>query len=439
MSNLTGKDIAKAMGVDSIKDIADATWNDSSLLQDYTDLPSETGVSEWGKQLLKYQPAMNEFVDTLVTRIGLVILQQKVLTNPLAVFKNGEFTMGKTIEEIFVDIASSVMYDMDEAETDVFKRTIPSVKVLYHERNRQDKIKATVTRDNLRSAFTSWTTLGNFIGSIIQSMYNRNNDDEFKYMKLLLDTAVQNSNIKIVKVPKPTSTDAGYQIATKLKEYSNKMTFNSRDFNGAGVMTRSGKEDQFLLLTAEANAFLDVNVLSAAFNMNKADFDGHNVMIDSLANTPNLVGLIIDRDFFRVYTQLFEMTQQYNPSGLWTNYWLHVWQVMSASLVANATAFVYDDGTTPVKDVTSIVLSPLATNAKPNTTVSYTVVVKTSDDSIPKGYKLTTSDAKATVAGDVITLDTTLVSGTEITVTATADHEEADKSHTKGTATITIE
>lgn len=438
-NKITGSDIPKAFGVEDTKTLMDSVWKESRAIRDYTDLPSETPVSEWGEQLMNYEPALNEFVNALVTRIGLVVIHHKILNNPLAMFKKGQMPLGQTIEDIYTDMAKSVAYDIDESESDVFKRTESDVKVLYHSRNRKDKIKATISEDNLQNAFTSWEKLGSFVASILQSMYNRNNDDEFRYMKLVLDTAISKAKVKIVKVPKPDSPENGAKIATILKEYSNNLEFNSREYNGAGVKTRSTKDDQFLLLTSKADAFLSVNVLASAFNMDKADFLGHKVMIDKLENTPNLVGLLIDRDFFMVYDQKFKMANIYNPSGLWTNYFLHVWQIMSATLFANAVAFVYDDATNPVKDVTDIVLSPVDVTIKAGESVDYTVVVKTSVDSVSKEYTIKTDNAKATFEGNKLTTDGALTSGTKITVTAEAKSVESDGSKTTGTATVTIE
>jgi hypothetical protein len=439
-SRISGKEIVEMLGEKSVQDVMDNIWQSSPTLQEYTDLPSSGTVGNFATGLFKSPRAVNEFVDVLLSRIGLVILKTKSLSNPLAPFKKGTMPLGMTIEEIFVDIAKSTKYDMAASANDVFAINAPDVKAYYHVRNRQDKIPTTITQENLRSAFTSWATLGSFLASQITAMYNRNNVDEFKYMKLLLDQAIQRGNMTVVKVPKPVEEN-GKSIVTTIKQYSNNLTFPSRLYNGAGVMTQSAKDEQDLFLTSASDAFIDVDVLSAAFNMGKADFMGHKHMIDSLSSTPNLVGILVDRDFFMVYDTLFQMASQYNGSGLYWNYWLHVWQVMSTSMLANAVAFVYEDTDHPVKDVTSVVVSPNSVSAKAGTTQQFTSIVKTTSDTIPQTGTWSLANNKTTTKIDnngLVTIGSDETVGSAITVKFTADHKESDGSYTSGTATLTI-
>lgn len=436
--NATIKDPAdKLPEITSFAQVADAVRNDIPALRAGTDLPSETDIRKWHEQLDKLDGGTNAFINALVMRIGRTIIRSKVLTNPLAMFKKGQFPLGKTIQEVFVDIAKVNKYDMAKSETDVFKRTTPDVHAMYHHVNREEQIPATITREKLLNAFTSWDELGSFIASILQSMYNANNVTEFQYMKILLDEATEKSKIKVVKVPAPTSPENGLQISTAIKKYSNRLIFPSRQYNGAGVMTLSAKDDQFLLVTGDTDAYLDVNVLANAFNMNKADFMGHKVMIDFLENTPNLVAILIDRDFFMVYDQLLEITNQYNGMGMWTNYWLQIQQVMSASLFANAVAFKYETDDDKIPDISSVVISPVNKEATAGDSVDYTVVVKKVDEMVDGSWTITTSDTTLTVDKNVVTIPADHAGG-QVTVTATANHKETDGSQQKGIATLTI-
>jgi hypothetical protein len=440
-SRISGKEIVTMLGEPDVKSVMDGIWKSSPTLQDYTDLPSSYSVGNFYDALTSSPKAMNEFVDTLITRIGLVIIKTKSLQNPLAPFKKGALPLGKTIEEVFVDLAKSVKYDLAASANDVFEVTTPDVKAYYHTRNRQDKIPATITEDNLRSAFTSWNTLGSFLANIITSMYNRNNVDEFRYMKLLLDQAIQTGNMTVVKVPKPNTPANAAQAVTTIKGISNRIEFPTREYNGAGVMTQSTKDEQDLFLTADSDAYMDVNVLASAFNMSKADFMGHKHMIDSLSSTPNLVGVLVDRDFYMVYDQLFRMTNQYNGSGLYWNYWLHVWQVMSASLFANAIAFVYEDADHPIKDVTSIVVNPATVSVAAGSSFQFLAVVKTTDDSVDKSGVWSVSNAKSTTTVDKtgkVSVGSDETVGTAITVTFKSNHKETDGTYTSGSATLTI-
>ena len=50
--------------------------------------------------LFTYSVTMNEFLHALVNRIGLTVVRNRDLRNPLAVLKQGDMPLGKDIEEI---------------------------------------------------------------------------------------------------------------------------------------------------------------------------------------------------------------------------------------------------------------------------------------------------------------------------------------------------
>ena len=62
-------------------------------------------------------------------------------------------------------------------------------------------------------------------------------------------------------------------------------------------------------------------------------------------------GVLLDEEWFQVYDNLFEFDETRVGSGLYWNYWLHVWKTISYSPFANAIVFVDSDATIdkPVK------------------------------------------------------------------------------------------
>jgi len=342
MARITIKDFTTSLGLTNTYDIVNAIRNSASdNFQRYVPLANDNNVVEVGHGILINQQLQNEFITSLVERIGLVVIRNVSLNNPLKKFKKGLMPQGRTIEEIFVDITNEKKYDAEDAEQTVFKRTIPNVKTLFHERNRQGYYEQTIQDDSLKSAFVSWGNFESFITRIISAIYNSAEVDEYRYMMLLADNYYAKGLFKVEKVTKPDSETTAREFVKKVRAVTTKMTlpFGSRGYNALAVHTRSDLDDLHLLISADLEATLDVDVLAKAFNMDKTTFLGHVTVIDGFASE-GLEAILVDREWYMVYDTLQKMETIRNPKGLYWNYFYHVWQVLSVSRFANAVAFV---------------------------------------------------------------------------------------------------
>lgn len=373
---ITIGDVKSTLGVTESYDIVNAIRNSSSgMMQQYVPLANSGNIAEVGAGILINQQVQNEFVSALVDRIGLTVIKRVSLVNPLKKFKKGELPLGRTIQEIFVDIAQEKLYNPSVAEQEVFKRELPDVSTLYHERNRQGFYKQTIQDESLRTAFVSWGTFDEFLSRIINSIYNGSEVDEFRYMKLVIDNYFAKGLFKFVEVANPlTSTANATEFVKKARAVGQKMTLpmGTRDFNAMAVHTRTEPEDLHLIIDADLRATVDVDVLASAFNMDKATFMGNVTVIDGFAST-GLVAVLVDREFFMVYDQLHKMETIRNPQGLYWTYFYHVWQVLSASRFSNAVAFVLPDS---VQDVTQVIVQPEIASAKAGSQIEYKATVR---------------------------------------------------------------
>lgn len=87
--------------------------------------------------------------------------------------------------------------------------------------------------------------------------------------------------------------------------------------------------------------------------MSYADFIGHKVDINYFGND-EIYAVLIDRDFYVVFDNLFEVRSLSNPENLCTNYWLHIHQTLSYSPFNTAIAFVKEQTAL----ITSLLLTP---------------------------------------------------------------------------------
>lgn len=441
----------------SAADILNVIRNNASV--DYrnyvpkADANDVESVRTIGAIIMDYPALQNEFLNALVNRIGRVMLTSKMYSNPIAFFKKGVLEYGESIEEIFVNIAKVQEFNPEIAEQEVFKRVVPDVRAAFHIMNYQKFYKATVTQEQLKQAFLSWDGVTDLIARIVDSMYTGANYDEFLVMKYLLARHILDGRVYPVTVPTVNAENAK-AIVTTVKGVSNKLTFMNSEYNPAAVRTFTEKTDQYMIVNSVFDATMDVNVLASAFNMDKAEFLGHRVLIDGFGdldiarlgeifagdptyNEPTqaeltalnaIPAVIIDRDWFMVFDMLTQFTEQYNGQGLYWNYFYHVWKTFSVSPFANSILFV--PGT---PSVTSVAVSPKTATVPKGGSVSLSCVVET-EYFAPQTVVWTSSadDVKVSAAG-VVTVDADAKS-TSATITATSAFD-----NTKSAAcTVTI-
>ena len=387
----------------------------------------------------------NEFLSALANRIGRVKLTSKTYDNPWANFKKGLLEFGETIEEIFVELAKPFQYDPEVAETNLFKREIPDVRSAFHVMNYQKFYKSTIQNNDLKMAFLSWEGMTDLIGKMVDALYTGANYDEFLTMKYLIARHVLEGLMKVTEIPTVEASNMK-AIASTIKRISNDMEFMKSKYNLAGVHNYAKKDEQYLIVNSKFDAVMDVEVLASAFNMSKAEFLGHRVLVDSFGeldmarlnelfkDDPTYVELtdaelealdaipaiLVDADWFMVYDNFEDFTEAYNGEGLYWNYFYHVWKTFSVSPFANNTLFVAGEPT-----VTSITLTPAEATVVAGQSLALSVAVATTNFA-PKSVVFTCETEGVTVnSAGVVHIGADVPSETVITVTATSTYDDS--------------
>ncbi|QHJ75874.1 hypothetical protein [Bacillus phage SRT01hs] len=364
MARITLTDFKNSLGITESYDIINAIINENPQFSEFANLTSAKDVAEFGTGLLASQTLQNDFIHTLVDRIGLVVIRHKLMNNPLKVFKQGTLEYGRKIEEIFTDLVKEHVYDPETAETEVYKREIPNVKTLFHERNRQVFYKQTISDQQLKAAFTNAQKFDEFLSTILTAVYNSAEVDEFRYTKLLIDNYYSKGLFKVLPVKvQANGIVEPKEFLTKARATARKMTLpmGTRDFNSMAVHTRTDLDDLYIIMDADTEAEIDVNQLASAFNLTYTEFIGRRIIVDGFAST-GLKAVMVDKDFFMLYDQIFRLESQRNAQGLYWNYFLHIWQILSTSRFANAVAFV--DEALLIQDVTQVIVTPAVGQVK---------------------------------------------------------------------------
>lgn len=436
-------------------DILNVIRNNAS--QNYRDyIPQATAggesIREVGGVIMDNPQLQNEFLSALVNRIGRVLITSKMFDNPLSIFKKGMMEFGETVEEIFVNIAKPFQYDANGAESTVFKRENPDVRAGFHILNYKKFYKSTIEQENLRQAFLSWQGITDLIAKIVDSMYTGANYDEFQTTKYMLAKHILKGRMFPVTIP-TVEVNNMKDIVSTIKGVSNSLEFMSNKYNITGVKTFTNKDDQFLLVDSKFDAIMDVEVLASAFNMDKAQFMGHRVLVDSFgsldverldvlfADDPtyttfteaqltalnSIPAVLVDRDWFMIFDNLFNFTEQYNGQGLYWNYWYHVWKTFSISPFANNALFIPG---TPA--VTSVTVSPATVSAGIGQRVQLSAVTVT-ENFAPQVIDWSSPNEKVLVSPSGMI---TILEGAtgNVTITATSRHNTAKK----GTCIVTV-
>ena len=354
-------------------------------------VPEALGVGGNVSNVFNQYPTMkNEFLQALTNKIARTLFYSKVFENPLKALHKGMLPYGYSLEQIFVEMAEGKGFwehwdNSGDGVKDLVGMKKPSIKLLYIERNFAMKYKATISDQQLRTAFQSQDGLGRLVEQVVSSIYSKAYFDEFSMMK---DILVQHAQSKFLKYDSstgkytptalsntvlPNGKDAcvyvigeystqeakGKAISKAIRTLAGKMAFPTTNYNSAGVNQWSERQQLIYITTPEEQAELDVEVLANAFNMDKADVNVRVIVVDELPTLFNVDsattakratygqmsnpalsasrdnrtckcrGILLDADFLQVYDTLVESRTFDNGEGLYTNFFFHKQGIMS--------------------------------------------------------------------------------------------------------------
>ena len=320
--------------------------NADTLYKDRVPVATQTNISEIGRVFSTYNEVYNTFISSLIHKIGQTLLQTKSFENKLKRFKSGRILSEQDIEEIWVDQFRKAegAYDknggVESGGIHPFKRrNYNDVKVMYHRQNRQDKYVITLSKIDVIRAFRSANTLASFIAAQFNSLYTGSEYDEYIHMKELLAEAIKAGDMKTYECAALDGTQAKSKaMIMAMKKAVKDMTVEpTNELNPAGVLTQSDKKKLVMFVHKDVAIHLDMDFYSQVFGPDYAKFDIETIELGNFgSDETGTYAIICDEDWFKVYDTLHEFEELKNPEGLYTNYWLHVWQILSYSKFKNA-------------------------------------------------------------------------------------------------------
>lgn len=301
-----------------------------------------------GQAFQTYTLLYNEFCDALVNKIGKTIIESKMFKNRLARFKSGAILTQQDVEEIFVEMAKAEGSYNPNGTNPLGRREPPDVKVIYHRQNRQDVYAISIGQIDFIRAFRTPEALDLFISDLINSIYSGDAYDEWVLMKETLATfpgADGNPgyfDYEVTDMAKATKKqDWAKEMIKAVRKAVNDVGFASRNYNAAGVNTWTNPEDLVLLIHKDVTVEVDVEQLATAFHQSNTDMKivPNIIVMDDFGSMTDTYGLLVDKNFFRIFDTLSHMEPQRNAQGLFTNYFYHHHQILSLSTFKNAVRF----------------------------------------------------------------------------------------------------
>lgn len=331
----------------------------NSIYHQYVPVVTEsTTIGEFGAPILDSQnlAVLNDFVG-LLKKVVYTAVYSKTFNNPLAQLEGERMPLGNFIEDVYVNPAKARGFNVNDF-AGILQKYEAEVATQYLAVNSDLQYCVTITREKIRNAFTSWDQLEGLISGMVNSLYNGAYAVRYNQTKGLPLSAFKGGAIKYEVITNPTNEATAKNLVRKMRADYSKFQIPSTKYNawsdvkGEGAFalkTWSDPEDIVVLISADVEALLDVEVLAQAFNMSKADFLGRVIVVDDFSQYDDdgqlavdgsmIKAVIADRAWFKIKTQDFAMDQWYNPNNRCWQYYLNDVRMVNYSLFANAKVY----------------------------------------------------------------------------------------------------
>ena len=351
---------------------------------------NSTTIGEFGVPILDSQNlnVMNDFI-SLLKKIVYTAVYNKTFNNPLAQLEGERMPLGQFIEDVYVNPAEARGFNVNDF-AGLLQKYEAKIATQYLSINSDLQYCVTITREKVRNAFTSWNQLEGLISGMVNSLYNGAYIQRYNATKGLVTAAYKGNNVQYQVISDVTDEQSAKSLIRQLRAAYSKMQIPSTRYNAwnkvkggdLALKTWSDPEDVVVLISADVEALVDVEVLAAAFNMSKADFLGRVIVVDDFnqynedgtvaVDGSAIKAMIADRAWFKIKTQDFAMDEFYNANNRTWQYYLNDVRMVNFSLFANAIVFAT---AAPTVDATNLTIDTASVTLKAGETVKVPFVI----------------------------------------------------------------
>lgn len=342
--------------ITALNKMREMSVQEGSVYHQYVPVVDEnTDIAKFGQPILdsNLTPVYNDFFH-LLKRIAFFAIEQKRFKNPLSFLEGDNLPLGYAGQNVHVNPVKGRAFNVNDF-AGLLQKYEAEVMVEYLNVNLDKQYPLSYTRAKVKNAFTSWADLEAFINGLINALYNAAEIDAYCYTKDLITAAYYGGRIITDVIENPDDATSDKAFVKTLRKYNRLFQLPSSSYNAwklvngdeaKAITTWSDAGDIGVMITADVEAEIDVEVLAAAFNMDKADFLGRLIVVDNfdvyddegnkVKDGSAIKAVIFDKSFFKIKTQDYAMDEFYNPNNrTWTAY-LNVNKMYNTSLFANA-------------------------------------------------------------------------------------------------------
>ena len=297
-----------------------------SAMATYVAAAKQAGV--WNKT--------NDNLIGLIDKIGKTVQINGVYTDKLAELEGDELSLGKTIEEYFIDLTMPETYSditTEGAKDDV--PALPAVEdVCYNYTLGRQKVKTTVPFDNLERAFNTDAGAAAAITDISAKLQNSVDMTKYQMKKQLLGNvaskaiAVKATVPDVYKaMPVPVDTETSEAFITAIKQAAEDASFAHQ--GGLGNRLIGAAPELKLYVKKGVMPIVEVDALAGAFNSDKLALPASVTVVDDFGTITGgtsgkqVYAILIDPRGVKLHEGYNASRYKENADGDFVNYVRH--------------------------------------------------------------------------------------------------------------------
>jgi hypothetical protein len=300
-----------------------------------------------GDTLAKDPFARNNFIHSVINKIGLQLVNTLYFSDPLAVFRKGNLENGESVEETYIDKIEAYNYNLATDLKRLFGLYLPKASTIYHVANSKLVYPYTIADKEIRLMLLNPNGISQWLEKFSQSLFSSIEHDEYLLIKNVFLSMFNAGEIFPVNTPAQITSQAdAIQFINAVKTTAELFRFPSTNYNFFGHLVSTPPEKLVLVIKATTKVAIESYLDAFAFNekfvtlpMELLVIDEFPDPMDSPAN--RVQAILCDYNTIQLYglNGGIQSEEQRDGANMTTNVFTHKWDIYSRSPFTNVAIF----------------------------------------------------------------------------------------------------